>query len=391
MKLRKGTKLLLYLAACSLNGRSAVLGEMTLRDNHDLLLLSQRHTIGSIISVSLEKTNYNKNTIPEEIQEKWKSVRGAALKRRVLFDTERNRLMKILEQNNIRYCPLKGIILQDLYPMYEMREMSDNDILFDEKKRDVLKKIMLNEGYTLEDHGVTNHDLYTKPPVYNFEFHTRLFMHTFSTRFTDYYNNIQEKLIKNENDSCGYHLSDEDFYIYMTAHAYKHYKEGGTGIRSLTDSFIYNKSKGEKIDRKYINTECKKLGIHLFEKHLRKISYDLFNDPAKTYLNISNLKDKEKKLLSYISFTGSYCTKEDFIKSRIKKSGSKTNYMLRRLIPDINYYKEAHPFLYENRIYIPFFLLFRAGKVLLNNRKNLKRELRILYDNKKKIFLKINF
>lgn len=37
-----------------------------------------------------------------------------------------------MEQRGIWYLPLKGIILKEFYPSVGMRQMSDNDILFDE-------------------------------------------------------------------------------------------------------------------------------------------------------------------------------------------------------------------------------------------------------------------
>ena len=50
---------------------------------------------------------------------------------------------------------------------------------------------------------LANHDEYTKPPVYNFEFHTRLFQYTFSEKFAEYYNNVKTKLIKDEGSEYG--------------------------------------------------------------------------------------------------------------------------------------------------------------------------------------------
>ena len=377
MKLKKGTKLLLYLSGCALNGKKAEIIFLNSEQDNTLLFLSHRHTIGALTAIALENTEAYKKSFSEDQKRKWMSVKGAAVKRRVLFDMERNRILKLLEAGQIWYCPLKGIILQDYYPSYEMREMSDNDILFDEKRRQALKTIMYSEGYVLEDHGVTNHDMFTKKPVYNFEFHTKLFMHTFSTRFTDYYDDIKCKLIKDGENSFGYHFSTEDFYIYITAHAFKHYNEGGMGIRSITDAYIYNR-KFQEMDRDYISKECKKIGIDSFEKLLRRVAFKLFNDPSKTYKNIAGLTTKEKEFLSYISYTGSYCTKEDFIKSRIKRNGSKANYIFNRLFPDINYYKEAHPYLYRNPAYIPFFLLYRAGKAFVRDRKKIIHELGVI-------------
>ena len=71
--------------------------------------------------------------------------------------------------------PLKGSVLKDLYPENGMREMSDNDILFDASKREQSKVIMLSHSYTVEHYGEIYHDAYHKPPVLNFELHTVLF------------------------------------------------------------------------------------------------------------------------------------------------------------------------------------------------------------------------
>lgn len=41
-------------------------------------------------------------------------------------------------------------------------------------------------------------------------------------------------------------MSDNDYYIHMTAHEYNHYSQGGTGLRSLLDR--YSKPKQEDTD-----------------------------------------------------------------------------------------------------------------------------------------------
>ena len=51
--------------------------------------------------------------------------------------------------------------------------MSDNDILFDEDAWERVEKHMISEGYEAEYVGKGIHDVYQKPPVYNFEMHPR--------------------------------------------------------------------------------------------------------------------------------------------------------------------------------------------------------------------------
>lgn len=65
--------------------------------------------------------------------------------------------------------PLKGSILKDWYPKFGMREMADNDILFDASKRKEVKAIFQGRGYTVKEYDKSNHDAYEKPPIYNFE------------------------------------------------------------------------------------------------------------------------------------------------------------------------------------------------------------------------------
>ena len=48
-------------------------------------------------------------------------------------------------------------------------------------------------------------------------------------RMTEYYQDVKSHLILDEGSRYGYHFSDEDFYLYMLAHEYKHFSGSGTG------------------------------------------------------------------------------------------------------------------------------------------------------------------
>ena len=50
----------------------------------------------------------------------------------------------------IWYAPLKGILLQALYPKYGMRQMSDNDILYGVEGQKKLIAMMKKRGYKTE-------------------------------------------------------------------------------------------------------------------------------------------------------------------------------------------------------------------------------------------------
>ena len=54
------------------------------------------------------------------------------MRKALLFDAERKGILDFMEQRGIWYLPLKGVVLKDYYPAVGMRQMSDNDILYDE-------------------------------------------------------------------------------------------------------------------------------------------------------------------------------------------------------------------------------------------------------------------
>ena len=121
--------------------------------------------------------------------------------------------------------------------MYGMREMTDNDILCDPEKMDDIKLIMEELGYECASFGECNHDIYSKPPCLEFEMHRSLFLRTEMPLCADYFDDVKNKLIAA--GKYEYRFTDEDFYIYILAHEYKHFSHRGTGMRSLMDVYVF--------------------------------------------------------------------------------------------------------------------------------------------------------
>jgi hypothetical protein len=75
-------------------------------------------------------------------------------------------------------------------------------------------------------------------------------------------------------------LEPEDFYIYQMGHLYKHYSKGGSGIRSVLDTYIYLKRYEDILDRGYLDKEFEKMGILA----ARFDEYELLQDRSYTRL-----------------------------------------------------------------------------------------------------------
>ena len=363
----------------------------------ELFRMSAKHFIDALTGMTLKKAGV---VLPKY----WEERMVKAVRKVILFDAERKKLCAWMDRERIWYLPLKGIILKEYYPSIGMRQMSDNDILFDADAWERVEKHMLSEGYETESVGNGNHDVYQKAPVYNFEMHRSLYGKGHDERWVEYYSDIKNRLLSDQpevvcdavygasenttanqtesanggNSSCGYHMSDEDFYIYITSHAYKHYSGSGTGIRTLLDFYAYLKAKEKTLDFDYIKAECRKLGISDFEKRNRRLCWKVFSS-QQIYDRASfeqSLSADEMEMLKYYLSSGVYGTFERMVANRMekqtkadgKKNLSKLSYYRHRVFPGTELY-ENYPLLVKHRFLIPAYWFYRIVRMLFSKKR----------------------
>ncbi|MBQ3544637.1 MAG: nucleotidyltransferase family protein [Lachnospiraceae bacterium] len=370
---------MIYLAACGVDGVSPEKEFLNGLDMEKLYRLSYSHFMDALVGTTLKQAGV---ALPKG----WNEHISKAVRKVVLFDTERAKLFSFMEQKGIWYLPLKGIVLKDYYPAVGMRQMSDNDILFDYSYCDEVQDYMESQGYEAVSVGIGNHDVYKKEPVYNFELHSTLYSELHQNGWAEYYGNVKDRLALNSGSSYGYHFADEDFYVYITSHAYKHYAGSGTGLRTLLDFYVYLKAKPE-MDFAYIEKECEVLGIHKFEQQNRSLCKKVFD--AAVLNGIEDLEQRlsteEKDMLIYYLSSGVYGTVERGVENRVKKfqkksgSRSKVWYLLNRLFPGMDTYKH-YPFFYKHKWLLPVCWLYRVFRVLLNKgrRNQMVREIKVV-------------
>ncbi len=368
---------LVYLLSCAVNGTVPEAGRISALDLERLYRQAKFHTVRAAVSFALGSAGIHDKAFEE--------AGNKAVRKVVYFDIERGKLLAEFGRQGIWYMPLKGSVLKSLYPKTGMREMADNDILFDKTRQDDVKNIMISNGYKAEVVGKSNHDVYKKPPVLNFELHTGLFGESHDEKFCEYYREPMRLMQKDEGNEYGYHFSDNDFYVYMTAHEYKHFSGGGTGIRSLLDCYVYLKAKDGSLDFSYIEKQLETLGIADFEKKRRELALKVFADG-----DISGLNEDERELLRYYLHSGTYGTLENAMKKKIQKqrnkSGkrAKSEYIRNRLFPDMKTMSGSVHFVRGHKLLYPAGVVYRLFRGTFRNGRHIRSELRILkkYDNK---------
>ena len=352
---------LVYLVSCAINETPPDQQIVANTDFEKLFLCAKKHSLLTIAATELERAGIVRDDFT---QEKWKAIR-----RELAFNSEREKILSALEKAEIWYLPMKGIVIKDYYPGIGMRQMTDNDILFDSNKEETVISIMLDLGFDLENVNPVN-DVFFKKPFFNFEMH-KAFYPKDSKRY-NYYKTIKEKLLKDSGNSYGYHFSDEDFYIYMIAHEYKHFSEAGTGLRSLLDVFLFLRGKQESLDWNYITGELDKLELTDFENTNRRLAAHLFSG--------EDADSEELDVLNQILRSGTRGTFGNLLEKLGGGVTGKIRFVIRRIFFPLESVKAFYPVFYKYPLLLPFLPFYRlfCGLADKKRRDNIKKQLTAL-------------
>lgn len=312
----------------------------------ELLKTSQRHSLCAITAYALEKLGYYSEQFHEE--------KAKALRRRALIDIELRHISEQLNEKNIKFLKLKGVVLNKFYPKTYLREMVDVDILVDPARRFDVKVLMEGLGYKTVRYGLLNDDVYQKKDFFNFEMHSSLFDKYSNSRFYEYYRDIFDRLSDSENSDYEKFFSAEDLYIYLIIHVQKHFYNGGAGIKYLLDIYLFLKHQKPSFSWDYIYSEMKKLGLCEFEEQTRNLSLKVFNNQS--------LSTEESVLLDEYLLYGAHGSFSHYISIRTVGKSEKrgaARYIVKRVFPAANDLPEGYRFFYKHKTLLPFLWLYR--------------------------------
>lgn len=353
---------MIYLVSCAVNEETPDKARIAGIDLQEVYRLSQMHMMTAAVAFALEKVM----PLPHAFDQ----AKKKAIRKLTLFELERSMIAQEFEKAGIWYLPLKGILLKDDYPNPFMREMTDNDILVDGSRMKDVRAIMEGLGYTCDHFGLWNHDVYSKPPTLEFEMHHALFEKNTVPVIEKYYADIADKLHKN---GCECRFSDEDFYLYVLCHTYKHYIHGGTGLRSLLDEYVFLRSHPD-LDRGYLSAELLKLKITDFEEKLRTLSKKVFTG--------GELSEQDEKDLEYLIMSGYKGTRENREYRRMEENlggddsiASKRRFIKSRIFISGEALERDYPFFAKHRALYPILLIYRPIKGAITHPKGIVTEL----------------
>lgn len=303
---------------------------------------------------------------------------------------ELDKIFKVFDDAKIQYMPLKGTLLKYMYNKPEMRSMGDADILIKVEQYDKIKPIISALGFN--EISESNHEfIWNKPNALHLELHKMLI----PSYNKDYYAYFKDGWhLAKKTDTTRYELSAEDNFIYLFTHYAKHYRDGGIGIRHLTDFYVFL-NKNQNIDKTHIEKGLKKLHLLDFYKNSMKTLAVWFDG------------EKDTEITDFITAkiigSGSYGTHDaHIISSAVKTSKTvensnsvKSKKMIYMIFPKYSVMAGKYHILKKCPVLLPFAWVWRFVTAIFFRRDNIKiqkNDLKLMSaDNISKYQQELNF
>ena len=278
-----------------------------------------------------------------------------------------NTVLTAMETRGLRFMPLKGYHLKELYPSSEMRYASDCDVLFDAGQLKEVRALFTELGLSVE-HFDEHHDVYYYPATKTvFEMHKSIFVGPLH----QYFGTGFERAHLREGYKSFYELSPEDFYITILAHSAYHFAHGGgVGIRHLSDIFLYKRA--NNLDYEYLDRELSTCGLYEFKNQFERLSEYFFSSAeaddftlclAEHVLSSTILANEEKQHASDIAANS----------DGNSESAARSKTVWRKFFPTKENMLFAYPVLKKAPIFYPLFYPVRWIQLLFTRPGSLKR------------------
>ena len=348
---------------------SVVLGEEYPKAPDDInweniLKVSLSHNISNIIGYGIVNAKYD---VSPEIKKQFEKKIFERLTVSANQNNELQKVLKIFEEKNIAYMPLKGIILQDLYPEKDMRTMADADILIKSTQYDEARAVLADLGYDFVSES--NHEFnYIKKPYMHIELHKYL-IPSYNDDLYQYFGDGWKRAKLCDESLSRYELSSEDNFIYLVAHFAKHYRDSGIGIKSVIDLWVYLKSYPD-MDMDFIYSELEKLNLKIFFENLEEL--------LKVWFSNGEMNEITSMMTVFIINSTTFGTVKNQMSSKAIRENKhiedaeKFKY-LKSIFPNSEKMKQIFPILNKFGFLLPFFWVFRVIRLVLFRRDKIKK------------------
>lgn len=362
----KEATLLVALLRAALGGETPVPPADTDWDN--LFALATQQKVEAMVCAVLSGVR----DVPQQTRARFETAYKKEISAQIMRRNEGMKIFNAFEVNGVDCVPLKGWVLQDLYPNPAMRYMCDLDILFKPEQSADVRRVLEALDYVPQELG-GNPEVYFKKPIMNIEMHKRIVRDK-----TDHFDRTWERVVPEPRCEHTFAMTPEDFYLYMIAHFYKHFIGGGTGVRYVCDTEVFLRAYGETMDRAYIDNQLDKSGYLDFERQVRALCGAWFRGEPED----DALTEFSRKML----FCGVFGTPEraadNAVRAAVQQMPGKNAhlkrllYLLSLVFPPLSVMRDVYPVLRRAPFLLPVFWIVRGVQRLFTGRDNAKQLIR---------------
>lgn len=273
---------------------------------------------------------------------------------------------------------LKGLVCRSIYGTYaDHRPSSDEDIYIKKEDFPLIKRILTEQGFQMEQLEVTDKVLSQAQEIsfYNNSIDLYLEVHLnvmgnenfVRKKMNTFFETVHESYMSVEIDGhIIYTLNPTDHYLYLFLHFFKHFTLSGIGIRQVIDMFMFDKSYHNQIDWKVVEDRIREVSAYKLYLDVRFI--------GRRYLGFPGDVDYDSHcvqiLLEDILEGGCFGNESrDFsLSANIAASAMNQHNKLRLLrvaFPESRNLIKGYPVLFKHPYLLPFIWILRLTKFML--------------------------
>ena len=338
--------------------KSEINGSVVRFDRHlseseldQLYEISKYHDLSHMVGSALIN---NKVLQPQtELYNKFQKKIMFALYRYEKSNYEFHEIVRLFEERQIKFMPLKGVILRELYPAQWMRTSCDIDILIEKEHINRAVQCLVDAG--LKKGVESPHDIsFITASGGHIELHHSLIEDDRISNIDCVLSEVWEESVVHKGYQYWFDMKDEMFYFYHIAHMAKHFLFGGCGVKPFVDLWILDNL--DDTDASKRNTLLNRGNLLKFANATRKLSQVWFGN--------NEMDSISRQLEMYIFKGGVYGNTENRISVQQQKMGGQIRYALSKIFLPYSEIKFHYPILQKHGWLTPFMEVRRWFKLI---------------------------
>ncbi len=338
-------------------------------DHAKLAAIAEKQGLTCMLYHGLYKRGFE--GVEEAVKQQLKKNHMVYVQHAVMQEMEFYKISSAFDTAGIDYMPLKGWYTRELYPEAVLRYMGDVDVLIraEDSKRvfDVMQKL----GYSCDAFMKNDDDKYRKSGL-AFEMHRMLD----AEGLADASIYLEPFSLAERTEGRCYRMRRCDAYLYTVVHGMKHFMYGGTGLRTLLDTYLYLEDAEVVNGRQYIDGAAERMGIAKYLHRMERLAVTAFGsgEPVAE----GEIDGESAELIEFMIKSGASGNSSTLDASLMDKSGkggkggSKASMLLRMLFPPYKIMRRRNPVLKKAPFLLPFMYVYRWFQLLFTDRGHIR-------------------